>query len=86
MEYGTAEYNLRLREVQALEKIAESLNIISMSQASMALSPSNTVPLSYSIPDPNMHNILNAFPRNIHITVEGSDEDGTETREDSNSN
>ena len=80
MEYGTAEYNLRLREVQALEKIAESLNLISMSQASMALSPRNTVPLSYCTTDPNnMHNILNAFPRDIHITVEGSDEDGSET-------
>lgn len=77
MEYGTAEYNLRLREVQALEKIAESLNLISMSQASMALSPNN-VPPFYYIPDPNnMHNVLNAFPRDIHITSEGSDEDGS---------
>lgn len=82
MEYGTAEYNLRLREVQALEKIAESLKLISMSQASMALSPNNTVSPFYYIPDPNnntnnMYNMLNAFPRDVHITCEGSDEDGS---------
>lgn len=72
MEYGTAEYNLRLREVQALEKIAESLNHISMSQAS------NNMPPFYYIPDPNnKYNLLNAFPRDIHITCEGSDEDGS---------
>lgn len=77
MEYGTAEYNLRLREVQALEKIAESLELISTAQASMALSPNNMPPFYY-IPDPNsMHNVLNAFPRDIHITSEGSDEDGS---------
>ena len=81
MEYGTAEYNLRLREVQALEKIAESLNIISMSQASMALSSNNTVLPFYYISDPqdpnNMRNLLNAFPRDIRVTSEGSDEDGS---------
>lgn len=80
MEYGTAEYNLRLIEVQALEKIAESLNLISMSQASMALSPNN-VPPFYYIPDPqdpnNMRDLLNDFPRDIHITCEWSDEDGS---------
>ena len=64
MEYGTAEYNLRLREVQALEKIAESLNLISTAQASMALSPNNTAQPFY-------------FSRDIHITCEGSDEDGS---------
>lgn len=70
MEYGTAEYNLRLREVQALEKIAESLKLISTAQASM--------PPFYYIPDPNiMRGALNAFPRDIHITCEGSDEDGS---------
>lgn len=67
MEYGTAEYNLRLREVQALERIAESLELISKAQASMALSPNN------------MHNVLSAFPRDIHISVEGSDGDGSKT-------
>lgn len=67
MEYGTAEYNLRLREVQALEKIAESLNLISTAQASMALSPNNTVSPFYYI------------PRDIHITSEGSDKDGSKT-------
>lgn len=81
MEYGTAEYNLRLREVQALEKIAKSLELISTAQASMALSPSNTAPPFYYISDPqdlnNVHNVLNAFPRDIHITSEGGDEDGS---------
>lgn len=81
MEYGTAEYNLRLREVQALEKIAESLELISTAQASMALSPNNTVPPFYYISDPqdpnNMRNLLNTFPRDIRITIEGSDEDGS---------
>lgn len=77
MEYGTAEYNLRLREVQALEKIAESLELISTAQASMALSPNNMPPFYY-IPDPNsMRSIMNAFPRDIHITSEGSDDDGS---------
>ncbi len=66
MEYGTAEYNLRLREVQALEKIAKSLESISNAQASMALSPNNISPPFY-------------FPRDIHITCEGSDEDGSKT-------
>lgn len=80
MEYGTAEYNLRLREVQALEKIAKSLELISNAQASMALSPNNMPPFYY-ISDPqdpnNIRNLLNAFPRDIHITSEGSDEDGS---------
>lgn len=81
MEYGTAEYNLRLREVQALEKIAESLNRISTAQASIALSHSNISPPFYYISDPqdpnNIRNLLNAFPRDIHITSEGSDDDGS---------
>lgn len=81
MEYGTAEYNLRLREVQALEKIAKSLELISNAQAAMALSPNNTTPPFYYIPDPqdpnNIRNLLNTFPRDIHITSEGSDEDGS---------
>lgn len=60
MEFELEFLELERRKVDALEKIAESLNLISMSQASN-----------------NMHNILNAFPRDIHITTEGSDEDGS---------
>lgn len=64
MEFELEFLELDRRKVKALEKIAESLNLISMSQASMALSPNNVPPLYY-------------IPRDIHITSEGSDEDGS---------
>lgn len=77
MEFELEFLELERRKADAIEKIAESLNLISMSQASMALSPNNLPPFYY-IPDPNStHNVLNTFPRDFHITSERSDEDGS---------
>lgn len=64
MEFELEFLELERRKVDTLEKIAESLNLVSMSQASMALSPNNTVSPFY-------------FPRDIRITSEWSDEDGS---------